>query len=855
MQIINLKPTVAKAAAVISFKKRRSMLYQARLVMGARMAGYPRAIHVIGQLQSQFKLDSYQSLLESVLKVRNIAAIAADVLDSIDGAPMSKFALNKTDIIAYINLVVRAKGIDAPSSEDVELIAFLISSYEANVGSWMLDGGVPDDNLHVKMMAMYATIASSDSSSSIPYYNAAADVVELVDTKKASAKANKAKKVKAELDEPSMDDTEDDNIVILSIAAIRVIDHIYQLMTERDVWYHFITPRTSADAASNVERAKGLKLLATYLQSILSYSQYFTIELFLRGYGLIEDWITHFPDLTTETMKNIEQRIRPFDFLNARTDVANLISSLKPDVPVRGVNDVIVFPAELLGSFGLRNAISELADKSTNYSVSLNLDNIPAFDDSFFAPLLSGISVGKFRIVDAAASAIIIGKVVSNVVDRACVGLTQNTIRGTAHDMIRQLSALGISCSIPFAMPTALEIRVRAGVRKVIENNQIRMDSGAVNYSLAYHEMLRNELKYICKTGDVIFSMAADRQPGQYPDMDRAELLRELAGHQWQSVYPADWFESFTVYDTVTMNGSLDLKKQFFQKLFPSPFDIWSREMANENLREVYATWLSSFALVYVDASWEGGMGAVSQSALGEREPNLSLLKLVLGYGFPYGTTYEALAALQNPIVSKDQLIHIREGVYIALLNVIPIVTDKLTVDPSFANEYPVMFYAANSAVKKVDKWVLGPGLLQFALVPNVNQSSIPSLMITNRAAFINNDVYINLIPWYKPSAPEDAAEVVAVNVQTSVWPYDRNRAWLDYNHFGKYASPDVPSIPELETEDDVTKVLEKIEAASKAEQDRKAKEFESTGKHSEEQLSKAEKEVSDQLPDIKIAE
>lgn len=828
------------AAVIIPMGIKLPQLYIARSAVISHMSGYPVAIHAIGRLQNMFKLTSYNDLLSSIIKIREIATLTAHVIDSMEGVKVDKYQMNKTEIAAYVaGVTMNLKG-TAPSMDDVELISHLITSYEASTSSWILQGGEEEADLHLKMKDLYKNVTIDTDAADFPIYAGHSDtIVPLGSLPQFSTKGTgKATKQPAPLDYRS--DALHNASVIYRFAGVRILDHIYQLMMDKDIWYSFIAPRAKAEIASNLERSKSLKTLALYCQSILSYNQFFTLELFMKSYDMVQSWLTHFPPLEASTLFKLDSVVRPHDLLDAKEDVASLVKSFSDASGQVLAKKLVVFPTETLANFGIAKSIEAAIIASSSYAIVGALDNIDKLDDARYLPLISGVASGELNVTHDLATTILIGKRVSGEIDAALTGLVPSLTRGASKATIETFKNLNVKAKLDFSIPHALTWAVTKGVEKGIENGKLLLDSASPVFSWEYHEFVRKALRFKMITDDQISKTYPRFANRQLFDRDRAASLRQILGYEWKTLVPAHQASGATVYSEKMLASSKEVVRHLIESLTGINFEIAIREMQVPHLRKIWATYLSSFALLYVDEQAAFGTGindVVDISTLS--------LQLQEGHGRPYGTSYTLLEAAQGLLDSETVLIPIKAGIYMRVIKKLPVALDELHVLQDFFAQHPVMYYGSNSVTEEAEQWVLDDGLVNFAYFPTFDAAAVPSVMFTSRYAYVTHGLFLNIDMYYRPVSPDSAREVYSLNLEKKEWPFERFKFFLDYITFGPYAKPVVQGLPDAE-EALVADAVKKIEAVMTTDVKEAAHSAEQAGPAADQAVKNVAREIKD---------
>lgn len=834
---ISQKTKPSKAAVILPLAEKKEQLYHGRLALISNMSGYPSAVHVIGRLQRQIDLSSYEGLLHSIKKLRDITKITADVIDSMEGVKVEKYQLNRVEIATYVQNVTANFHSFQPDPDDIDLIAHLITSFEANTGAWVLQGAVKEKDIHLDFKSMYSSILHEQTSNDIPVYAPHEDSItvlsklpQFVIRKKTTAEGQQT------------EDLENSKLTsaatLYSFAATRIIDHVYQLMMDRDVWYSFVSPRAKAEVSTNLERSKSLKVFSLYLQSLLSYNQFFMLESFLKGYDLVQDWITHFPPLEASTLHKLDNVVRPHDLLNAKMDVKNLFDSFTDPSDHSLATKLIVFPGELVGSFGIANAIERINASAASFITNADIKDVADLDDKKYLPLLAGVAADSFNISHDLATIILTGKIVSGEIDSALAELVPALVRGASRSTIEALRGVGLTAHLPFSVPHALQWSIGAGVVKGLSQGKLSLDSAAPSFSWAYHEHVRKNFKFKMATDDQIVKSYDAFADLQVADKDKASFYRELFGQPWRSLVPDFWQTGNTIYTRDTLKSDPSAVRHLIEAMSGRNFEIVIREMSVPHLARIWATYLSSFALLYVD-------DATVRPNNKEKGDKVKQTILIEGHGRPYGASYTALQNKQAPISSGNDLIVITEGIYLRILDKIPVVTDDLIIDPHFYLEHPSMYFASNSQTIPVTQWVIDDSLQHLCLMPAVQRPAVPPVMFTNKYAYLTAELVMNMDLYFKPSSPSPAREVLPINFSKQDWPYDKFTYFLDYVTFGQYGAPkgqiDVSAETEL-----VKDAVAKIEQTIITDNDEAAKIAASSGSAIAGTMKNIAKEVDD---------
>lgn len=835
---ISQKTKPSKAAVIVPLQCKLHQLYDTRVATISHMSGYPSAIHVIGRLQRQIDLSSFDALLQSLLKVRDLVRVTADVIDSMEGVKVDKFQINRTEIAAYVENITAHLQTFKAGPDDVDLISHLITSFEANTGAWVLLGATPADDLHLKFKRLYDEVLRKSEDMELSVYAPHKDAIERLGN--LPQFAQKIKTSKKHGLEDKTDTAEDlrSAATIYRLAAVKIIDHVYQLMMDKDVWYSFVSTRAKAEIASNLERAKSLKVFSLYLQSLLSYNQFFMLETFMKGYDLVQNWITHFPPLEASTIQKLENVVRPHDILNAKHDVSQILNSFTDSNDHDLSSDLIVFPEELLSAFGISKAVRLINDATVAFAINSDFKDAGDLDDKKYLPLLAGIATSEFNVTHDLSKVILLGKMVSGEVDKALADLVPALVRGASKMTIETLKGLSLSAKLPFLIPHALQWHITKGVSKGIENGMLTMDSASPSFTWAYHDHIRKNFRMKMATDDQIVKSYKLFHDKQIVDRDKAAKMRSLFGYEWRSLVPDFWQNGNTIYTEAMLKSDPHVVRALIETLSGRNFEIAIRELGVSHLRAMWATYLSSFALLYIDDATVDKFAPNKGDAL--RQP-----LLIEGHGKPYGTSYSALASKQPPVTGASDFIVLAEGIYLRMLTLIPVVSDDLQIDPHFFLEHPNMYFNSNSVSMPVTQWVVDDSLLNLCLFPVSQVPCVPGTMFTNKYAYLTMELFMNMDIYFKPAVSDKAREVIPIGLTVKDWPYDRHTYFIEYKTFGSYGA-DRSNI-ELDVEQElVADAVKKIEATIVKDQKEVSDVVEGSGNAINQALKQVEKEVKD---------
>lgn len=806
MQKLTSGSKQSRAAVLLPLAGRLPFLFDTRSAAISKMSGFPVSRHALARLQRMIKVGSLGELLNSIVNLSELAYLTAEIIESMDATNLNKYQINRMDVATYVaNLTASSKSTKL-SEEEIDIVAHLITSSEANPNSWTLSGGDQDDNLHLSFYDLYKEILLTGEPAKLSVYSPSTGTVVNFNQLPMFKRAANAKNADVDKNAERMNS----HATIYQYAACRIVDHVYQALMDKDIWGHFLSPRKTADVTSNLDRAKSLRVFSLYLQSLLTYNQFFSLEMYMQAYDTLQKWLVAFPSLETETMNKIEGSIRKHDYLGARHDAASLFSSFSSDA--QSDLGALVFPREYVGAFGFAKKVDQIEEQVRAIQPPATLTELPILDDPKFLPITSGGIVSKFDIVYDLADLLIREKVVAAVIDEALKGLIPSLTRGNSKMALSALEALNLKCTIPFVIPTAVSYEVVKGVERGIRGGKLVTDLAAAPYCYTYHKALREDFKFRMMFDRGMASIYEKFKTSYIVDFDRASHLRGQLEYDWKSFTPAFMASGDRAYSEPSWLQDADAIREFVEYVTGINYEIVIRQMSVSEMRMIWATFTSAFCTTY----YRPGDNRSLRDTLKDYKPGVDNagLQLVLGYGKPYGTSYATLAAAQGALTLETKLIPLGWGLYIRIITKMPTPTEKLAFDStSFYNQHPFGFYASSSEHIAVKEWVKEEGLWHHALTPLHGIVQVPAVKFTPKHAFANAQMFLNVDLFYKPSAPEPGRESVAINLVEEEWPFDRFQYWTKYIHFGRYGSPSSGN-PALEDSQLLADTIKKVENA-----------------------------------------
>lgn len=786
-----------------------------RLVVCSQMDGAPVANYIIGTLQRVIQLNSFPALLESLRRMRDLAYVASEVVLSVEGIRADKYAIIKDEVTRYVDEVIGLTKHTSVLSSDKDFIARLIIAFEANPTAWTLYSADAEKNLHVQMSKLYTFVLSDSTPATMPVYRHDNSIAVLA----SSPRFAKAKKPPANSSPEQIAAWENnyqvllnDSLTIHRLAAVKMLDHVYSLLMEKDLWYAWVSPRYDAKGtASNIERGKTLQSLALYMQGLLSYTSHFQFEGFLYMHDITKLWLQETPSLGTKTTERIAL-IRKHDYLGAEADVREYMSSFSASGSSPTAANFTIVPSELGDQFGLRKSMEDIKALKNTYTYRDALSQLSDLDQARYLPLISSVTVKEMDIHRTVAKLVLQGALVESEVNAVMDVLLDSIGRNTAEDTIARLKALNLRSPLYFKGLIPGYTEVTTSLVKEVKSGVLKLDGAAPDYSLAFNQYVKKNLIMKVFTSDSV-TQYENFNLRQIINQDKRAKLADLFDCTFSSLLPSQYGSSSLRYKTSELATESNALENVIEALTGSRFELAVIQLRVKRLRKLWATVFSSFAIMYVNDSL---INRDIFSPSDTDDSTVDLLKPVEGWGMPYGTSYTNLASKQSPLKDLNQLVKLLPGVYMKIHNTLPVVGSTLAkLNNYYSNESDV-YFQANGATEAVEEWVVTPGFWNFTLFPNKSTTEVPVILFSDKFAYLNSDVFIHTDRSFEAPSTFKARQSSNVAVNQRNWPWDLAQPGLKYIVFGQYSSFESASIQDEIPESEMTKIQEKIDAKIK---------------------------------------
>jgi hypothetical protein len=394
---------------------------------------------------------------------------------------------------------------------------------------------------------------------------------------------------------------------------------------DTSIWDVFVTPRSGGNAeAENLARARGLKIFSAYLQSLLMYPHVFRYEVYRESYAKLEEWYGSMPTIPAHVIADYELLVRRYDFFDAKQDVSSLFSlyDVESDPNVGSHIYVQFYEAAVL--FAAEDIMRQLKGIKAPDSY-IDFSDIKMLRQKEYNHLLMGLPLERVDImVDITRR--INESSQFEFTSRIFFTLIQSGFQVFLNDeTITALADLQCKVAIPWHGKMDSTFAMGYGVVPSISLGSfpMRYFTPFATSALDFH--IQNKLAYSIGTASSLYT---DNKHVLGYDNEAADKLRKILGRDWGSYYPASAFSGTRMRSLESYGDEISLK-MLLEDISGDSYEVIKSTLNNASLLEVWATYLSSFALLFT----KGSDGTA---------------KVVEGAGFPYGTTYTDLAKKQK---------------------------------------------------------------------------------------------------------------------------------------------------------------------------------------------------------------
>lgn len=778
-----------------------------RTAMMVQLSGYPVASHVVDHIQRSFKFDTVKDLLESIITLRNLVRLAADVLSTIPLANVSKQQLNRKEISDYIAANASSLGASSVSvtsnAKLLDLVAYMITSSETPAQSWLLDmSDTAADNKFVAIHKLYESIAAGSTGSDFVYNPESDTVVTLGDLRRFKDLSARSKTADQKAEYNSVMENQK---TLVRLAHVRLVDHVFSLVNDVHVWEHFISVRKSPDPAQNDLRAQGLKVFASYLHSLLMYFHIWSVETFMATYRRLEEWVTTFPSIPAHIIDQYNNIVRKHDVLGAQVDAAAVLAAFDQDKNNPLHSAIRILPTDFVDAFGLKKVLAAVTTAAAATAAPISaVQNLNELTNANYTHLLLATPVASFNLISDISEHLMMQGAVAQEINHASAGVLIGLSRYYSDELINQMKRIGLRIPFNYVGKVPHVTYVKETTNAAIEGGSLDITYQAPAASYDYQQYVRETLAYKIFPGS--HAAIQDYYPKFLTHRDEAKRLRTILGTEWKSLYPSWLTNGSQAYTTAMLRAEPESVKLLLEMISGQPFDLIKRTITNPYMRENWATILSSFATLYVVPAEtklediltdEGKLTAVA----------------VTGHGKPYGVEYPALTALQGA-ATADDFVKVSDFVYLRIHKLIPAPSRHLAIERDFHLSHRRYYFSGNDDAQTlvaVKKWVFDEGLLHQALVPYKKLADRPLALLDKRYAYSNDYMLLQLDLRYDATSALMSYERINVAPSVREWKQDKFIYFITHNTFGAYCAA-AEGASAVEEQNDVQALISKAE-------------------------------------------
>lgn len=573
-----------------------------------------------------------------------------------------------------------------------------------------------------------------------------------------------------------------------------------------------LSARSKADAASNNERSKSLRLAAGYFHSLLMYPHIHALELFMHTYDKLQDWMKVYPALPADIIANYNHVVRSHDFLKAGEDAKMLLTLIETDKDETTGSKITGVPMEIVRAFGLSDVVNEVNDAANRALMPINLTDLKLLDREEYRYILLSFAVAEFNMTQQFSEFLYMGHATAKEIQEAIYAVNPGLQTYYRDEIQTKLKSLSPTIPFGYSNHVALTDEVMKTTPAVLEGGKLYWRPLTPTHSYDYQYFLRHDKLFTIFSGNSIINANAQYVPSMIINKDAATRLRKiLLKDNWKTMMPASVAYSDHVYNKEMLKADRNTVKRLMEELTGMNFSLLERQITAPYFKQIVATYLSGFALLYIIPN-ESGNKKDKTSKNTEAD---SQAFLVQGHGRPYGTTYQNLASKQESF-KKEDLIEIGFGAYIRVLDRVPVPTEDLAADPDFYVSHPYYYFPSNSKTIEVKEWVITEGLLNFSLAPITGSFHKPATLLDQRHAYLNDKVYIQThMTWSIAGTMDDSFHMPIVKQSWSQDVYTPNIEYITHGAYSNSAIKllDSETTPINQLVTDLEENVKKIEA------------------------------------------
>jgi hypothetical protein len=825
-------PLPGEVMQVRTIKDSLTAAFNLRAQVIPQMSGYPVPMGVVAMARRLLNFSSLNSLKEGIMSLRDCARFASDLLATLRIIKVERLQFDLNQIYTYAQSHASEMGYHGIAGDETKLYlsSYLIVSSELIDNAWNLSVTSEVDNPLIHILKLYDqlrapsgayTVTISEPKGALevafaggtspkyffpesgalePLHAIAFNRDELGELYKQGVAITDSKKRAAF--ENTLADRLKDEAAIYRLADMRLIDHMFDLFMDTDVWNSFITKRQISAEEANDQRGDGLKMFAAYLQSLLLYPHIFRYELFKESYSIVERWHGNLPAVSSSVMTNYENLISAYDFLKAKEDVVSLLKSYEVDKDVNTGTKVIPMFKEVMQIYGLEDKVKEL--ETIKVPGVLAVSDLSTLASPEVQPVLQSFPLAEFRLSEDIVSRLSKRERFKEVTSATYNLLAPGYNRWFNPTVNANIRALGLTCSFPFHAYISGSVYFDKGYSPRFQRGKYGFRYNAIYASaLANYDVSR----YLDRDGlkpTVMYKMMSARElktlfpdPPIAIDIEIGDKIRKVMNRTWQSMYPATLTDSARMMKVgILLSDDLQFQR-LFETMSNQSYEFIKREMEIPEVRKIWATFLSSFALLY------------------HRNSASSNWTMSAGDAYPYGLTFGALETLQNFDLSKDvKALPGLPNVGIALLKKFPTPGFELALG-TYGYGEPYYYYkgVGNGNAKEITYVVWDEGCLHYGLRPvaTIGEEAYSKYYFDKGFAYANDTFIMQINSRFHFDSGLVNEEQTSIALTERAWKNEIVSSFVKYIMFGKYSTAATPGAP-VEKEQSISKLLKEMD-------------------------------------------
>lgn len=694
-----------KVAALTSFNALVNQLLNARLLTLRRTEGYLIPHGVISRLVAIIAPPgtalTFHSLLMNLVVVRDIFQFAADIMGQMTTAQTFRHVMTRQEVVDFVttNAATLAPHVN---STYFDIVAHLIVAAEYEDAQFML---VRPTSTNQNLFDVFTTLYQS-----------------VVDDAHVFVYSHDAQAVIAAADHQTMylDPTGATfQAETLRVNAILTLDHVLTLLTSASVWKMFVSPKSgTSDSNQNIERLKSLKAGAAYFHSLLALFPFVQNQM---TYNLIE-LLCEFSGFPTGISPQVQavqdETIKTYDVLGVQHTVKAIFANLRiekgSDALANSSSALLLFPTEFLQPSGLTHlqALMATANASVAAASALTSETLSAISNTMVSHAIHGMAINDIGTLQQIGEASVLGLYYNNALNAALLNIQGICRPFMSASVITFLRATTWTPYFSWHAPHFFDRSVTKATPYLAESAKFKWAPNTLRYSEIASRIVQEQTQ-LRVTSEYGVANVVSAEPTisalstVYIDVEIADMYAtlQIEGDQpSQALLPSSLTPSSetiervvltTKYYTFSLNGPSSPLETVLEHITRIPVQQLRRSIRHNYVRELIATHISSFGLLYflpdnhaqyIDPAGVSDVFAVSSTVSTLSNPTLNPVDdrlaaaiasggMVLQPGkyYPYGVEYTTLASMQAGRHDAVNYVQIGMNEYILVLDTFPI--------------------------------------------------------------------------------------------------------------------------------------------------------------------------------------